>query len=158
MIAWLTDQAFFSSVQLPTFTSPSSTPTHCPGSTTRCSSVRPTSWWGWSKTGSAWSSCCRLDTTGIFLSSASVIVEVIMVKFVLKTSFEFSVFCCPLCCPPIGFQQASEPCQYSLIPEVPESNVEPDASVYSRLPQIHLQRLWQRHRPPYQTMGVSFSL
>lgn len=52
-------------VQPHTFTSPSSTPTHCPGSTTRCSSVRPIWWWGWSRTESAWSSCCR--STHLFL-------------------------------------------------------------------------------------------
>lgn len=35
------------SVRPHTFTSPSSTLTRCPGSTTRCSSARPTWWWGW---------------------------------------------------------------------------------------------------------------
>lgn len=56
----------------------------------------------------------------------------------------------------LGFQQAPESGQYSLVSEVPEPHVEPDASVHSCLPQIHLQRLWQRHRPPHQTVGVSF--
>lgn len=49
----------FCPVPLPTFTSPSSTPTRCPGSTTRCSNVKLTWWWDWSKTESAWSLCCR---------------------------------------------------------------------------------------------------
>ena len=70
------------------------------------------------------------------------------------SSFEFFVFCSLT----KGFQQASEPGEYRLLPEVPESHVEPDASVHSRLPQVHLQRLRQRHRPPHQTMGVSFNL
>ena len=54
-----------------------------------------------------------------------------------------------------GLQQTSEPGKHSLFPEVPKSNVESDASIYSCLSQIYLQRLWQGHRPSYQTMGVS---
>lgn len=49
----------FCTVPLLTSTSPSSTPTRCPGSTTRCFNVKLTWWWDWSKTESAWSLCCR---------------------------------------------------------------------------------------------------
>lgn len=58
----LADPASPFSAPLPTFTSPSSTPTPCPGSTSRCSSVRLTWLWGWLKTESAWSLCYRYDT------------------------------------------------------------------------------------------------
>lgn len=74
--------------------------------------------------------------------------------FIFKHVLSFSSLTFCYC---LGFQQAPESGQYSLVSEVPESHVEPDASVHSCLPQIHLQRLWQRHRPPHQTVGVSFN-
>ena len=55
-----------------------------------------------------------------------------------------------------GVQQASKPCQHGLVSEIPESHVESDAGLHARLPQVHLQRLWERHRAPHQAMGVSF--